>query len=152
MLTSYIPFSSPASILAYKLQFPPPMPSPAAQNLLKAIFRPPESRATMDALVVHEWTQQGCLESVRGQECCLQQPPHELHEDIMAEMEESFGWSREAIEAALGAHQVSSQVSTTYHLLDYKKHRAVAPKNPIWKGGKKKSGASQGQQQACTLQ
>ena len=148
MLTGYIPFSSPASILAYRLQFPPPLPSSSAQGLLKAIFRPPETRATMDLLVLHEWTNQGCSEPVRGQDSCLQSPAHELHDDIIAEMEENFGWSREAIEAALAAHQVSSQVSTTYHLLDYKKHRAVAPRNPIWKGGKKKSNP----QQACSLQ
>jgi serine/threonine protein kinase len=149
MLTSYIPFSSPASILSYRFQFPAPQSSQSSQQLVKAIFRPPDTRATMDALVVHEWTQQGCCESVRGHESCLLQPEHELHEDIIAEMEESFGWTREAIEAALAAHQVSSQVSTTYHLLDHKRHRAVAPKNPIWKGGKKKHTA---QQQACTLQ
>ncbi len=149
MLTGYIPFSSPASILSYKLQFPGQQQlSAAAQALLKAIFRPPETRATMDMIVVHEWTNAGCPDPVRRMEACLQQPTHEIHEDIIAAMEDNYGWTREAIQAALAAHQVSSQLATTYNLLDNKKHRLVAPKNPIWKGGKKKTS----QQQACNLQ
>ena len=89
------------------------------------IFRPAETRASMDALVVHEWTTAGWNEPVRRleleQEAKLQVRQREerecvgelfmvVQEDILQDMESRFGWSREAIEAALAAHHVSSQV------------------------------------------
>ncbi len=91
----------------------------------------------MDALVVHEWTTQGSWpEPVRRVNL---DTDNKLQEDILEDMETRFGWHRDAIEAALAAHHVSSQVATTYHLLEYAKQRKRdVPQNPVWKVGKKK--------------
>ncbi len=88
----------------------------------------------MDALLAHEWTNaSGQLEPLNRIEPVMGKPHEELHEDILDEMEEHFGWTRDAVISALGAHHTPSQIATTYHLLEYKKQKAAMPKNPIWK-------------------
>jgi hypothetical protein len=60
----------------------------------------------METLLAHEWTTAGWSEPLRSE--AKARPS--LRDDIIADMEARFGWSRDAIEAALAAHHVSSQV------------------------------------------
>ena len=70
-----------------------------------------------------------------------------LDDEILGEMEDHYGWTREDVVKSLNDH-ASDQLSMTYHLLEYKKQRDLQPKNPIWKGVVK--GARK--QNGCSLQ
>ena len=89
----------------------------------------------MEQLLADEWTNMDTTEAIVRIPVEEQDPEH-IHEDIINLMEEQYGWSREAILTALNAHHVSSQVSTTYHLLDWKRHRPLATgQRPVWLPG-----------------
>jgi serine/threonine protein kinase len=150
MLTGFIPFPSPARIQAIRYGWPPEVnPSVPCQNLLRSIFQPASQRITVARITTDEWTTMGLPPISQLEPACRSAAPCDLQEDILEEMLEHYGWDRDAVEAALSAHHVSSQVATTYHLLEYRKLQATAPKNPIWKGHvihKKKQG------NACVMQ
>ncbi len=51
----------------------------------------------------------------------------ELHTDILDEMRDHYGWSKEEVVASLNEH-ASNQITMTYHLLEFKKEKALVKK------------------------
>lgn len=144
MVTGFIPFPNPTRCLACEWLWPPGLqPSSQLNDIVKSVFQPAKQRATMEALLAHSWTNVGEAGPPVRVEVVPVRHKEELDEDILEEMEDHFGWHRDAVESALSAHHTPSQIATTYHLLEYKKHKASLPKNPIWQAGggagKKKS-------------
>ncbi len=95
----------------------------------------------MEQLVAEAWGNEGFQEPIPlairgplGQE--------ELQADILTEMQEHYGWSREEVIVALNDH-ASNQITMTYHLLEYKKEKALVRKNPIWKRDMKQAKSKQ---------
>ncbi len=147
MVTGYVPFSSPDRIRTLRWDWPPgSTPSVSLQKLLSSIFQPSEKRATMDQLLSEAWANEGFSEPIAlpdpgplGQE--------QLQADILDEMQEHYGWSRDEVIAALNEH-ASNQITMTYHLLEYKKEKALVQKNPIWKRDLQKMAKSK---QKCSV-
>jgi hypothetical protein len=100
----------------------------------------------MEQLVAEAWGNEGFAEPIPlagrgplGQE--------ELQADILVEMQEHYGWNRDEVIASLN-DETSNQITMTYHLLEYKKEKALVRKNPIWKRDLKQAAKSK---QKCVV-
>jgi PAS domain S-box-containing protein len=132
MTTSYLPFSSPDRIRSIRWDWPPgSTPSSSLQNLLKSIFQPASLRATTEQLLAEPWGVETFSEPIKHPD--KEGPVQEEHLDmeILEDMEKNYGWVQDEVVAALTDHS-TNQITTTYHLLQYKKENAKVTKNPIW--------------------
>jgi serine/threonine protein kinase len=130
MLTTFLPFPSPVNLQKLQWQFPPAIgASQSVQSLLQSIFQPASRRTSMELLIQHEWTNYGFATSIDREYI---QDNIQLDGDILEEMETSFGWQREVVVSALKSCHSSSQVATTYILMEHKKRMSLSPKNMIW--------------------
>lgn len=137
--TSYLPFATADRIRSLSWAFPPgSTPSQPLLNLLEGIFQPPETRATMAQLLVHEWA----LDEANPIAVPTSMTELEVDQSVVDDMVEHYGWSKDEIHELLSAKvpKLHSQIVTTYSLLKHRKdHTDDSKPQAVWgQGGDKK--------------
>lgn len=126
LCTGFLPFPNPQRIRSMHWEWPPGnQPSQPLVKLLFSIFQPFESRATMDQILREPWGGPDIRWDPAPSSC-------DADPEIITDMMEHYGWSEDEIRASL-IHHDRSQLSTTYHLLEYRKRKGFdAPAEPVF--------------------
>lgn len=120
LATGFIPFNSSAHVMEIRYHWPTNrFFSEELRDLVARIFRPRETRCTVEDIIIHQWMNDG------GRVRPITRVPVEtgssnlvLNELILQHMEHDLGLPRAEVERSVQQRE-HNQLSTTYALLEY---------------------------------